>query len=203
MYACLHPAHLRCSFWTVGIRNSVSHLSSRWQNTDLHLFFLTSLGATPVKLSLDGALGFFLLLLFFCWGRFWHKLGAWKVKGRCRLGFVIRSVFPARWTAVYLCCMRWFLRSSVYFVNLFWHLAKLCVWSVWCYHSTQRANHPDPKLTHLDSTVVACRILNQVETVFFGTNQCVETWVRTLIKMNVSLQATFGSLKRTCFIIHR
>lgn len=50
--------------------------------------------------------------------------------------------------------------------------------------------------------VFACKILNQVETVFPGTCQYVETWVRTQREMNVSLQAAFGSLKRIFFIIH-
>lgn len=149
----------RAALWTVHSVLKASCFSSKWKYADLHLFFLpvlfrwphhhswgeknyfkTQTSKTHVKVRLDTA---HLNSFHFSFCSIGEHFETKRVDNRCRCrwGFVIGTVFPARWTAVCWCCIRWVISSCVYFVKLFWHPGILCVWSFWCCHCTQRANY--------------------------------------------------------------
>lgn len=149
------------ALWTVGIRNSKLPPFLPDKNTPSFICFSCQpcLGApspllgrknnfrpqssnTHVKLSLDTNRLMSFHFSFRSFGADFFETARVGNKHRCRWSSVSGPVLPARWTAVRRHYLRWALTSSVCFLKPIWHPGKQCVWSFWCCHSTQRANHP-------------------------------------------------------------
>lgn len=176
---CVCP-HLHCS--SLNCWHSVfkaSCFSSKWKYVDLHLFFLPVLfrwphlhswGAETIskhkvqKHASNSDLTRHTWTLFASpfipFGKIFETVRA-SNQCRWRWGFIIGTVFLARW-AVGAACIRWVITSSCTILSSFAPRNTGCVALL------MLPLHPKGKLLRLKSSVAACRILNPIEIVFWN-----------------------------------